>query len=231
METETNNIVSVEEEELILRRVFGLTFLNTLQYATYREALNPERSNDMINASDYTIIDYNYVSIKRKTTHLIVRSILDQPGKTTLTEETVYNYLALLSGRVSDISLPPYKLDEKGTSLISDTRDFCRTRFLVIHEQCPRTSNFTCSFLVSFLKSKLPDLMGDTKVEQLYCQGLKPSITKNADVCLCCFMAERSTVYMRSDFIARIKDENDVECPSCKDIILKVEKLHITQAK
>ena len=67
-------------EEIILRRVFGLCFLNTVEYASYRQVLNPRRCSEISSAKDYTIIDYNYVSLKRKQMSVILQSITDQPG-------------------------------------------------------------------------------------------------------------------------------------------------------
>ncbi len=155
-------------EEMILRRVFGLCFLNTIEYASFRQALNPDRSSDTLSAKDYTVTDYNYVSIKRKTFALIMQAIIDQPGP-VLTPQLIRDACQRwLKESEEDGVLDSYCFDSHQVRLIRDSTIVARKiERVLLEDVCPRTGNPRVSFSIAFLKARLPDLMGDSKVESL----------------------------------------------------------------
>lgn len=159
-----DNLSNSDESEQILRRVFGLCFLNTLQYATFRQVLNVIRQNESLTAKDYTIVDYNYVSIKRKEMNQILHAIVQQPGP-TIDISNITTLTTLWSTIQSDEPLASYLL--VGDRLVKDSDSGLYKRPFVIWDVCPRSGHPRLSFLISFLKSSLPDLMGDSKIENL----------------------------------------------------------------
>jgi hypothetical protein len=156
-----------EYEEIILRRVFGLCFLNTVDCATYRQVLNPRRLSDISNAQDYTVVDYNYVTIKRKQMSDILHAIASQPGPsidTSLITQVLQKWATL----TYETPLEAYHLDKAQRRLVKEPGCATETsRFLVAVDHCPRSGQLRASFYIAFFKKRLPDLMGDTSVENL----------------------------------------------------------------
>lgn len=147
-------------EEIILRRVFGLCFLNTVEYGSYRQVLNPRRCSEISSAKDYTITDYNYVSLKRKQMSIILQSITDQPGP-RVEPNVIIQVLQRWLTTDYEVMLESYVLDETTGCLVVDDGSLRETRPLVIVDICPRGVQTRISFNVAFLKKRLPDLMGD----------------------------------------------------------------------
>lgn len=152
-------------EEIILRRVFGLCFLNTVEYASYRQVLNPKRFSEIFSAKDYTITDYNYVSLRRKQMAVILQSITDQPGP-RIEPNVIMQVLQRWSTTDYEVMLESYVLDETTRCLVFENGSLKETRPLVIVDTCPRSVQARVSFNVAFLKKRLPDLMGDRGQDQ-----------------------------------------------------------------
>lgn len=158
-------------EDIILRRVFGLCFLNIVEHASYRQVLNPGRLSDIFSAKDYTITDYNYVSLKRKQMSVILQAIVDQPGP-RIGSDVIMHVLQKWSTCAYDVPLESYTLDTDTASLVIETGSIKEIRPLVIIDPCPRSMQMRVSFNVAFLKKRLPDLMGDRSfvdIERLVC--------------------------------------------------------------
>lgn len=151
-------------EEEVLRRVFVLCSLNSVVYATYRQELNPERSSEVATAIDYTVVNYDYVSIRRKFLSTIIQSIVDQPG-VRIDASYITALFERWSLKLTEDQSFSYSLSVAQRALVKDTTKTAKDRPLVIIDQCPRNDTARVSFLVSFLKSSLPDLMGDNVYE------------------------------------------------------------------
>lgn len=221
-----NNSNGDEEEDQVLRRVFSLCFLNTIPHATHRIVLNPQRSNESVTAQDYTITDYNYVSIKRKHQFLIQQAIAGQPGS-TLTVPYITGLIEGWANRQSDVSLPSYTLDSVKGRLVKDPASTFEKRPLVLIDQCPRTGNPRISFLLSFLKARIPDLLGDTKVENLLGPVLASPFT-----CFACFDAVRDTLFLPCCHLllctACHETLRPVECLVCRNNVVEVKRIYLS---
>lgn len=153
-------------EEIVLRRVFALCFLNTVEYASYRQVLNQARLSDIPNALDYTKVDYNYVCIKRKQMSVILQAIADQPGPRI---ETIHIMHLIDQWRFlnNDVPIESYHLDKTQHRLVKQAGSEKEARPLVEVDLCPRSAQVRLSFNIAFLKKMLPDLMGDKSFENL----------------------------------------------------------------
>lgn len=156
-----------DSEEIILRRVFGLCFLNTVDYATYRQVLNPRRLSDISTAGDYTVVDYNYVAIKRKQMSDILQAVASQPGPRIDTSR-IMQVLQKWAGLAYEAPLEAYHLDKAQRRLIKEPGCTTKTSHMLVEvDICPRSGQIRSSFYVGWFKKRLPDLMGDTSVENL----------------------------------------------------------------
>ncbi len=215
-------------EELVLRRVFVLCHLNTLSDASYRIALNPERSSEVPSAQDYTRIDYNYVSIRKKTHALIVQAIIEQPGP-----RLEYAYVDALLERWSKPSTEPqeslhsYTLDTAARRLVKDTHSVVMLPWLyVLIENCPRTGYPRVSFSLHFLKQRLPDLMGETAVESL--EAPPDSLC----TCIGCLERPRDCILTPCNHVilcmACADTLKPTECLVCRNAIAKIERIYLS---
>jgi len=187
-----------ETEEEILRRVFVLCGLNRMYCASYMQRLNEHRScKSHASTEDYTVTDYNYVSIKRKNMDLILLSIMDEAG-IKISDIAIVDVLQGWTHSETNEPYYPYRLTDDKTALVMDVTQERRVWRHLIIDQCPRSNKTRVSFLISFLKSRLPDLMGDSRFENLVPR--KPNLSLSA--CMTCFDATRGILYMPCHHVA-----------------------------
>ena len=221
------HVVGDDHVDTVLRRVFGLCFLNTLQYATFRQVLNVNRKSDEKSALDYTTIDYNYVTIKRKEMPQILYAIMQQPGP-SIVETEIASLTTNWSKIQRDEALPSYVL--KGHRLVKDSDSPVCKRPFVVWDNCPRTGQPRLSFLITFLKSSLPDLMGDSKFENL----IQPELVDGPDItkCVACLVRVRNTILTPCNHIILCSECCDilkpVECLLCRNVVEKTEKVYLS---
>lgn len=205
-------------EEEILRRVFSLCYLNAVCYANYRQLVNPDRFDDTKSALNYTIPDHNYVTIRRTQLLTVYQAIVDQPGP-TFSLADIEKVLQRWSNTQSDVSLQGYRLDKDTQRLVRQPNTLEQSLPLVLFEKCPRKGIHCVSFLVSFLKQRIPDLMGDRQFEDL--GSVVPSISVNDPMsCITCDNGRRELTMMISCHYKTCSECNknetlSIECPMC----------------
>lgn len=175
-------------EEDILRRVFQLTYLNSVRYANYRQIVNP----DSVNSNDAIKIDYDYACIKRTTMEKIIQSIVDQPGER-------YSFLEVrhMVETLKNISLSTgsYQLDKSARQLvILESKGTLKP--VVIIEECPRVAAISVSFLISFMKEHIPDLLGERQVQSFKSESVASLEDNNPMRLISCDLGKRELPMM-----------------------------------
>ena len=228
-------------EETVLRRVFALCFLHTVEYATYRLMVNTYRTNECPTAMDYVITDYNYVCIKRKALNIVFQAIVDQQGP-QIPLEVIRAMVMKWRDTMSDTALPSYQFDHTKGCLVSGDIDDAMERPLVIIDNCPRnTKTERVCFLIAFLKERLPDLMGDSKVANLLPSPINavevveevPKInTFNSVSCIRCYDAQRGCIFMPCHHVLLCRRCSGIMKPEiclvCRAPVKTIEDIYVS---
>lgn len=214
-----------QNEEQVLRRVFNLCYLNSVSYANYRQLLNPDRLNESKSSTDYTMPDYNYVTIRRGHLATIYQAIIDQPGP-TLSITYIEKLLQRWEKTKSETELAGYCLDKEAQRLVRDSTSLLCRLPLVIFEICPRKGTSCFSFLISFLKEIIPDLMGDRQFEDLTyippIYSTTPTTTASDPMkCITCDNGRRELTMMISCHYKTCsecnkREKEPLDCPICQ---------------
>lgn len=210
-------------EDIIVRRFFALTHLHTVKEASYRTELNPDRKSECVTTADYTRYDYNYVTLKRKNKELLLAAIDEQPGARLgyeVIERTLLRWM-----QCTHIPLVSYVLDTERARLVKAEDKEETRRPLVIMDLCPKTQHFRFSLLISFMKVRVPDLMGHSRIEELIFEPPKVS----PHTCIACYAKTSDCVMMPCNHVVLCYDCSEMlqpqECLFCQKEVVKYERV------